>query len=122
MHNSNRDGRINLIICLNFSLVDGAPLPIEASTLTVEGTFFSPRFGSLTVIKIIKPMTIPGIPAMMKDLDINLMFSNPNVVNFIKWHLPTPSLVIDIGIGDKIAKGIRQGVPCINTPVIDTHG
>jgi hypothetical protein len=86
MHSNNKDGRINFIICLNLSFVEAAALPIEASTLTVEGTFFSPRLGSLTVNKIIKPMTIPGIPAMMKDLEINLMFSNSNVVNLIKWH------------------------------------
>jgi hypothetical protein len=68
-----------LIICLNFSFAEVDEFPTEVSTLTVEGTFFSPRFGSLTVNKIIKPMTIPGIPAMMKDLEINLMFSKSNV-------------------------------------------
>jgi hypothetical protein len=92
MHNNNKDGRINLNICLNFSLVEGAAFPTEASTFTVEGTFFSPRFGSLTVNKMIKPMTIPGIPAMIKDLDINQMFSNSNVVNFYIWHFTSAIL------------------------------
>lgn len=72
MHKSNSDGRISLNICLNFSLVDVA-FPMEDSIFVVEGRFFWPRFGSLTVSKMMKPITIPGIPAMMKDLKINLI-------------------------------------------------
>lgn len=71
MHSNSSDGRISLNICLNFSLIEDVAFPIEDSTFIVEGRLFWPRFGSLTVSKIMKPITTPGIPAMMNDLKVN---------------------------------------------------
>ena len=70
MQSINKEGRNNFKICFNFSFVLGAACTLVPSSTLVEGrTFLLLRWGSRTVSNIMKPMTIPGIPAIIKDLE-----------------------------------------------------
>ena len=67
-HKIIREGRNSFNNCFNFSVAVGtlAAADGESSILArMTGLF---REGSLTVKRMTKPMTTPGIPAMMKDL------------------------------------------------------
>lgn len=67
-HNIKREGRISFHICLNFSAAVGTVITAGDSSIFANKTGLL-REGSLTVKSIMKPIKIPGRPAMIKDLN-----------------------------------------------------
>jgi hypothetical protein len=67
-HNINREGRISFHICLNFSAAVGTVIISDGDSSIFDNKTGLLREGSLTVKRIMKPMMIPGRPAIIKDL------------------------------------------------------
>lgn len=66
-------------------------------------------------------MTMPGIPAIIKDLE-RMICTKKQISKFVSELIPAPALIVYICIRDEVAQGIREGIAGVNAPIVDAHG